>query len=165
MEKQHYSDGFVLFYFISLSRSSQTLSRETPVRCLFVFYVCTLRLLFLWLARPALSHPVPWARACPENSHGIWSNVRLREKNAGAAELRVPAAFLTARRPSWPSHCEHCLRALRQQLRNHTGMSHRHRCSRNAPRHGPSSAKPWSFLWFTCWGAWFDLHFFFFRCS
>ncbi len=42
---------------------------------------------------------------------------RLRCKNAGAAELWVPVAFLTAGRPLWPSHSEHSLQAFKQPLK------------------------------------------------
>lgn len=64
---------------------------------------------------------VRWVRARVGNSHGIWSNAgaadRLCCKNAGAAELWVPVAFLTAERPRRPGRCEHSLRAFKQPLK------------------------------------------------
>lgn len=42
---------------------------------------------------------------------------RLWYKNAGAAELQVPVAFLTVERPLWRSRCEHSLQAFKQPLK------------------------------------------------
>lgn len=87
-------------------------------------HVCALRQLFYGrLCTTVLSSSlaVGWVWAWLENSHGIWSNAGLADglwyKNAGAAELWVPVAFLTAERPLWPSHGEHSLRAFKQPLK------------------------------------------------
>lgn len=137
------------------------MQQRTSDWCLFIFLsprsdCCSCD----WL-RPAFSvrshesRPA-WKTVTPSDQ--TWG---FGDKNAGAAELRVPEEFLAARRPPRPIHCEHCLRAATRKPHWNVSSSSLSLAKRSSllaplqPAHGHFCGSK-----FTWWETGFDLHFF-----
>lgn len=115
-----------------------------PHVCAFQTVVSGLTLYncFIKLPRCAVSLSLPgkWSRHLIKRGG---CRLRLWYENAGAAELWVPVAFLTAERPLWPSHGEHS-KPSNSHSKPHWNVSSPSilPC---APHYSFSSAKLWSF--------------------